>query len=155
MNLGKLLYSLFHFPHLKKNTYFIRFLTRIKLDNTFKHLVQYWANKYLIKSKNLFGASLVAQMVKNPSAMQEPWVQSLGQEDPLEKEMATHSSTLAWKILIGCLFVLSMVSFVLQKLFSLIQSHLLIFCFYFLCLRKHIQKYCYKLCQRLLCLWFP
>ena len=38
-------------------------------------------------------------MVKNPSAMQETWVQSLGQEDPLEKEMATHSSILAWKIL--------------------------------------------------------
>ena len=40
-------------------------------------------------------ASLVAQLVKNPPAMQETWVQSLGQEDPLEKEMATHSSTLA------------------------------------------------------------
>ena len=39
----------------------------------------------------------MAQMVKNPPAMQETWVQSLGQEDPLEKEMATHSSTLAWK----------------------------------------------------------
>ena len=37
-------------------------------------------------------------MVKNPRAMQEMWVQSLGQEDLLEKEMATHSSTLAWKI---------------------------------------------------------
>ena len=34
-------------------------------------------------------ASLVAQMLKNPPAMQETWVQSLGQEDPLEKEMAT------------------------------------------------------------------
>ena len=43
-------------------------------------------------------ASLVAQMVKHLSAMQETWVQSLGQEDLLEKEMATHSSTLAWKI---------------------------------------------------------
>ena len=43
-------------------------------------------------------ASLVAQMVKNPSAMQETWVRSLGQEDPLEKGMATHSSILAWKI---------------------------------------------------------
>ena len=43
-------------------------------------------------------ASLVAQKVKRLSAMQETWVQSLGQEDPLEKEMATHSSTLAWKI---------------------------------------------------------
>ena len=43
-------------------------------------------------------ASLVAQMVKNPPAMQEIWVQSLGWEDPLEEEMATHSSILAWKI---------------------------------------------------------
>ena len=40
----------------------------------------------------------VAQMVKNRSAMQETQVQSLGWEDPLEKEMATHSSTPAWKI---------------------------------------------------------
>ena len=39
--------------------------------------------------------SLVAQMVKNPHAMQETQVQSLGQEDPLEKGMATHSSVLA------------------------------------------------------------
>ena len=37
-------------------------------------------------------------MVKNPPAMQETQIQSLGQEDPLEKAMATHSSTLAWKI---------------------------------------------------------
>ena len=37
-------------------------------------------------------------MVKHLPAMQEAWVQSLGREDPLEKEMATHSSTLAWKI---------------------------------------------------------
>ena len=40
----------------------------------------------------------MAQMVKNLLAMWKTWVQSLGQEDPLEKEMATHSSTLAWKI---------------------------------------------------------
>ena len=43
-------------------------------------------------------ASLVAQLVKNPPAMQEMWVQSLGWEDPLEKEKATHSSILAWRI---------------------------------------------------------
>ena len=42
--------------------------------------------------------SLVAQMVRNPPAMQETWVQSLGWEDPLEKRMATHSSILAWRI---------------------------------------------------------
>ena len=44
-------------------------------------------------------ASLVAQMIKNPPAMQETWVRSLGQEDPLEKGMATQSSLLAWIIL--------------------------------------------------------
>ena len=42
--------------------------------------------------------SLVAQMVKRLPTMRETWVQSLGGEDPLEKEMATHSSTVAWKI---------------------------------------------------------
>ena len=40
-------------------------------------------------------ASLVAQMVKNPPAIWETWVRSLGEEDPLEKGMATHSSILA------------------------------------------------------------
>ena len=44
------------------------------------------------------GASLVAQMVKTLPAMQETWVWSLGWEDPLKKEMATHSSVLAWRI---------------------------------------------------------
>ena len=43
-------------------------------------------------------ASQVAQMVKNPPAMQETRVQSQGQEDTLEKGMATHSSVLAWRI---------------------------------------------------------
>ena len=43
-------------------------------------------------------ASLVAQTVKNPPAMQEVWVQSLCWENPLEKEMATHSGILAWRI---------------------------------------------------------
>ena len=42
--------------------------------------------------------SLVAQMVRCLPTMRETWVQSLGQEDLLEKEMAIHSSTLAWKI---------------------------------------------------------
>ena len=44
------------------------------------------------------GFSLEAQTVKNSPAMRETWVQSLGREDPLEKEMATHSSILAWRI---------------------------------------------------------
>ena len=44
------------------------------------------------------GASLVAQAVKHLPAMRESWVRSLGLKDPLEKEIATHSSTLDWKI---------------------------------------------------------
>ena len=46
----------------------------------------------------VYWASLVAQMVKNLPVMQETWVQSLGQEDPLEKGIAIHSSILAWRI---------------------------------------------------------
>ena len=42
-------------------------------------------------------ASLVAQTVKNPPAIQETWVRSLGWEDPLEEGMATHSSIFAWR----------------------------------------------------------
>ena len=45
-----------------------------------------------------YGASLMAQMVKILPAMWEIWVQSLGWEDPLKKEMATHSSILVWRI---------------------------------------------------------
>ena len=66
------------------------------LENLFK--------KFLIRDTDFLNismpedASLVAQMVKSLSAMQETWVQSLGREDPLEKEMATHSSILAWRI---------------------------------------------------------
>ena len=43
-------------------------------------------------------ASFVAQLVKNPLAMWETWVSSMGWEDPLEKRKATHSSILAWRI---------------------------------------------------------
>ena len=57
-----------------------------------------------IMKENLIGdllSSLVAQMVKNLPATWETQVQSLGWEDPLEKEMATHSSIPAWRILAG------------------------------------------------------
>ena len=55
--------------------------------------------KRLSSSSSIHGLpSLVAQLVKNLPAMQETWVQSLGQEDALEKEMATQSSILAWEI---------------------------------------------------------
>ena len=53
---------------------------------------------YLPGAKLWWGASLEAQRLKHLPAMQETWVQSLGREDPLEKEMATHSGTLAWRI---------------------------------------------------------
>ena len=53
---------------------------------------------YLSGAKLWWGASLVTQMVKRLPAMQETRVRFLGREDPLEKEMAIHSSTLAWKI---------------------------------------------------------
>ena len=43
-------------------------------------------------------ASLVVQIIKNLPAIQEIWVRSLGQEDPLEEGMATHTSILAWRI---------------------------------------------------------
>ena len=50
------------------------------------------SNQYVIHLK------IIAQLVKNLPTMQETWVQSLGQEDPLEEGMATHSSILAWRI---------------------------------------------------------
>ena len=46
-----------------------------------------------------YGASLVAELVKNSPAMWETWFQYLGWEDPLEKGTATHSNILAWRIL--------------------------------------------------------
>ena len=52
----------------------------------------------MIEVKDYVRISLVAQTVKRLPTMRETQVRSLGREDPLEKEMATHSSTLAWKI---------------------------------------------------------
>ena len=60
-------------------------LLRILVTGFSRHLVTEWA-------------SLVAQRVKRLPAMQETWVQSRGREDPLEKEIAIHSSILAWRI---------------------------------------------------------
>ena len=54
--------------------------------------------KNFISTAKGLETSLVAQMVKRLPTMQGTWVRSLGQEDPLEKEMAIHSSTIAWKI---------------------------------------------------------
>ena len=58
----------------------------------------YEKTSYLLTTSNNRGASLVAQRLKRLPGMQETWVRSLSWEDPLEKEMAAHSSTLAWRI---------------------------------------------------------
>jgi len=83
---------------------------KIWLGISFIFICQIWqfnlkSSVNLSKSLLLFesqfpdiGASLIVQMVKNPPAIWETWVQSLGQEDLLEKGMATHSSILAWRI---------------------------------------------------------
>ena len=55
--------------------------------------------EYLLFVRHFARASLVAQLIKNPPAMQETWVQSLGWEDPLEKGRTTHSSILVWRTL--------------------------------------------------------
>ena len=57
-----------------------------------------WKMTWLTSNLNGVFASLVAQRLKCLPGMQETWVRSLGQEDPLENELATHSSTLAWRI---------------------------------------------------------
>ena len=59
--------------------------------------LQYYGGE-LCWNKLCIGVSLVAQIVKNLPAIQETWVQSLGQNNPLEEGMATHSSILAWRI---------------------------------------------------------
>ena len=56
------------------------------------------ANSFSLGVSIPVGASLIAQLVKNPPAIRETWVQFLGREDPLEKGKATHSSILAWRI---------------------------------------------------------
>ena len=72
------------------------------LDKLFQWVTIFTSKRYLKKSdwvySDLGGASPMAQTVKNLPAAQEIRVQSLGQEDPLEKGMATHSSILAWRI---------------------------------------------------------
>ena len=59
---------------------------------------QFYSGENLVRPNDQWGASLVAQTVKNPPAMQETRVQFLSWKDPLEKGAATHSSILAWRI---------------------------------------------------------
>ena len=78
----------------------------LAVQETLKSLLQHhslkalilWCSAFFMAQLSHPCTSLVAQMVKHLPTMQDTWVQSLGQEDLLGKEMATHSSTLAWKI---------------------------------------------------------
>ena len=54
--------------------------------------------KKVLEYSSFYELFLVAQMVQNPAAMQETWVQSLGWEDALEEDVVTHSSILTWRI---------------------------------------------------------
>ena len=63
------------------------------------HFIGWFFSDFSPRLPFSFGASLVAQMVKDPPAMRDTQVQSLGGEDPLEKGTATHCSILAWRIL--------------------------------------------------------
>ena len=65
---------------------------RVKSENTRRMRRAMW------EFNSRFPQAPVAQTVKRLPAMRETWLQPLGREDPLEKEMATHSSILAWKI---------------------------------------------------------
>ena len=71
-------------------------LVTLKHKQDISHLWHRWTHEWI--SPPTPGASLIAQLVKNPPAKQESWVRFPGQEDPLEKEKATHSSILAWRI---------------------------------------------------------
>ena len=72
------------------------FLELEKAASVFRDRIWYKSDLFIFYY--VVWASLAAQMVKRLSAMLETRIRSLGREDPLEKEMATHSSTLAWKI---------------------------------------------------------
>ena len=81
----------------------VHFIDRVSVAFLFLLVIWFLFCKFQIIHYNLnactfYLASLVAQLVKNPPAMQETWVWSLGWEDPLEKGKATHFSILAWRI---------------------------------------------------------
>ena len=83
--------------NLEKNELIIFYLIWLLNSYTPIYSVHFLVNSHL-EIPSLITTSLVAQRVKHLPTKQKTWVWSLGWEDPLEKEMATHSSTLAWKI---------------------------------------------------------
>ena len=96
-------------------------------------------------------AFLVAQLVKNPPAMWETWVQSLGCEDSLEKGKTTHSSTLAYTVhgvAKSWMQLRNFHSLDVKNLLSLIRSHLLIIVSISITLEDGSKKVSCNLCQR-------
>ena len=90
-------------PRSKARHAFQHNLSFFVLETIFKFIYQLRDSCFtefccFLSNINMNRASLVAQLVKNPPAMQETWVWSLGWEDPLEKGKATHSGILAWRI---------------------------------------------------------
>ena len=98
-----LLFCLLHLPEtelcLNLLCRWVCLLQPVVLDTFTLHIVRiYYRVQKLAYNIFLEGASLVAQLVKNPPEMWETWVWSLDWDDPLEEGMATHSSILAWRI---------------------------------------------------------
>ena len=111
-NFGIFIFSLHLFFKLERPLFGYHGMSK-RTDDSFSPLNQYFScfflsvndttTIYLLKPETLslpfsWRLRLVAQLVKNLPAMQKTWVWCLGWEDPLEKEMATHTSTLAWRI---------------------------------------------------------
>ena len=92
-SMGKILLFLYYWKHFFHYPNIITFLPYIPEYTTIVCSLTIFSHNF-----TLLWASIVAQLVKNPPAMQETWVQSLRWEDPLEKGKAIHSSILAWRI---------------------------------------------------------
>ena len=86
---------------LKMGILLNKYLIWCYLLSHYYHLVS-WNKIWSLYIQNIHWASLVARLVKNPPAMQETWVQSLGGEDPMEKGKATHSSILGLENSMDC-----------------------------------------------------
>ena len=82
----------------RKSSLFYKAKIQLKKEKAKLNREEEATDTYLVPMMRPVRTSLVAQTVKCLSTMRETWVLSLGREDSLEKEMATHSSTLTWKI---------------------------------------------------------
>ena len=85
--------AIFEFSQMCSNNIFIAFLKSLTQQS-----VKGYASHLIVVSQHLEWASLLAQLVKNSSAMWETWVPSLGWEDALDKGTALRSSILAWRV---------------------------------------------------------